>query len=619
MTKNVIPKTLIRPIVSGRYYARNPNDSTGPSAPTQLQAVPHDTTINLQWVNGVDPDTGLSGTLVQYRVNGTLPWTAFTVPYVGTSPLSSTYSLPNLTPLTAYNIQVTNLNNASPQVPSAPTSLTVSTTASDPALAPGIITLAVTQVSAPENSQIGISLVRSGAGASSQSVDADWAFSGFGQGGTPSPANGTVSWAAGENGPKAFTTTTGTVGQNVTGLLQVVDAIAPSGLQPTIGTPNQASVTVVNVSGTGLKWNPGYYFGSQNPTYADDRKLTQQVSEQNMVLSSGPNVLGWNGYYYPACFQTVLGSFSFTQILRDLNRLRSMAVPKRLILTILPQFYGSASYASVVPASVYNSSSFGPSPVAGTYGWWTIHGGAGMTLAFWRPAVMDWVISLFQALGAAVNSSTGLTVDADPYVEFTSFGELGAAPDAGDATYSPDALIAQYKRLIDAINVAWPTTIHACQNNHASTPARAQDLTNYCYAHRTALGGPDTYVPGQKSQPLTYGQAAAIGIGQSDPNFQGPDLRGKIAMMSVTQGPEISNPARYTMYTPHSFYSQINNVLQQSHMIITGINLNATDNPIPAYPADGPNSGANPGNWHSFLQVINGNPLTHVAKPSSLP
>lgn len=86
-------------------------------------------------------------------------------------------------------------------------------------------------------------------------------------------------------------------------------------------------------------------------------------------------------------------------------------------------------------------------------------------------------------------------------------------------------------------------------------------------------------------------------------------------MLSITEASESSfrNP-----YTPITFFNQVNNVLRQGHCVLTCEFPNATDNPIPAYPQEGKNTGANPGNWHSMMQVINGQTLTHTTKPSGI-
>jgi hypothetical protein len=235
---------------------------------------------------------------------------------------------------------------------------------------------------------------------------------------------------------------------------------------------------------------------------------------------------------------------------------------------------------------------------------------------------MDWLISLITALATTPNPATGLTVDEDPYVEMAFTAETGVGADAGDSTYSAAASVAQFKRLITAWNSVMPHTILSVQNNFCGNSQLTQDLTNFIYASGVGQGGPDTILPGQKSSNpfgYTWGQAAALGVASGDPDFTGPDLRGKIAMTSCTEGPELSNATRYKMYTPMSFFNFVNDQLRQAHWIPNCIKSNVSDDPIPAYPATGLNTGANPGNWHSIMQVINGQTLTHTAKPTSIP
>lgn len=614
MTKQAIPKTFERTPVGGFRYSRNPPDVVGPSAPTFNQApVPGTTSITATWVNGTDTQSGIASSYAEVSPHGANVWTRTVVPFPGAS---VTFS--GLSSSTPYDIRVANVDASANSNVSAYSGVQLlSTVGSAADLEPGTIALAVASITVNENAGFSVGILRTGAGILSPSVTAQWAISGLTQG-TPSPSNGPITWAAGENGVKFISATAGALLVTQTGVLRIVSLAQDSGnIAPTLGSPSQAALTVISTDVGGIKWNPGFYAGSQNPTYADDRKLAQQQAEQALVLSSGANVLGLEMRYYTGIFGNTPGVWDFSKIVRDLNILRNMSPPKRLMIDLTPQVFGlGAAYADILPAYVYNDSSYGPSPIAGKYGWWSAKGSTETSIAYWRPAVMDWIISMFQALASTVNSATGLTFDLDPYVEQTTFCELALGMDPGDATFTTNSRVTQYKRLIDAINIAWPHTLHVCKNNYAGSQALSQELTDYCLANRTAQGGPDTYAIGQKE--MTWGQRAAIGVAQSDPDFVGPDLRGLIAMRSETQGPETSNPARYTMYTPHSFFTAVNTLLQQSHMIITMVNRGVTSNPIPAYPADGINTGANPGNWNSFMQVINGNTLTHIQKPSSL-
>lgn len=373
------------------------------------------------------------------------------------------------------------------------------------------------------------------------------------------------------------------------------------------------------------KFNSGFYAGSENPTYADDRKRANQTLEQNLVLSSGSKVLGWKGSYKTAALCSPTNNvFDFSKLFVDLNKLRSMSPAKRLMILFTPQEYGGLNYANILPPWVYNTSSFGASPIAGKYGFQYIHGGTGVTAAFWRTAVMDFFIQMYTALASAINPATGLTIDDDPFVEALITWETSTPPDAGDATYTTTSISDQFKRLIDACVTLFPKTQFWVQHNFVGNKTLSQDMTNYIYAKGCGQSGPDTFVAGQKSPDMTWGQLAAIGVGQTeDTTFNGPDLRGRILMCSSTEGPEISSNkvtgGRYNMYTPMTFFNKVNDVLQQPYWVPTMISISATNDPIPAYPATGPNTGTNPGNWHSIMQVINGQTLSHMTKPTSIP
>lgn len=615
MSKNADPKTFLRAVVGGFRYSRAP-DTTPPSVPVLSPPVPGIGLINIQWINGLDAGSGIASTYAEVSPNGAGTWMRTVVPYPGTS--TTFTGLPNALP---FDIRLANVDNAGNV--SAYTAIQTTTTLPSAAdLEPGTVALSSTGFSVNENTFFSASIVRSGAGASSPAIEVDWAFSGFNQG-TPSPANGTLSWAGAENGSKLIQTTAGNVTANQTGLLKIVAVRALAGnISPTVGSPSQASVTIIVVNQLGKKFNPGFYMMSGQLTETGDANLSSKIVEQNLCQSSGPKVLGWAGRYRTNIVGNTPGVFDFSIVFNDLNRLRALSPARRMMIIMLCNNYSSTNYTTTIPSSIYNNSAYGASPVAGKYGWWYINGGNGETLAFWRPAVMDFVISLFQALASAVNPQTGLTLDQDPLVEMVAFTETASSPfntgPAGaDPTWSTNAIFTQYKRLIDAMVLAWPNTIFSVWNNYCQSTANAQALTNYILQKGCAQGGPDTWVGAQLNSPqsLTWGQAAALGVAQGDPTFSGPDLRGKIGMLSVTEGTESTfrNP-----YTPITFFNQINNVLRQGHCVLTCEYPNATDDPIPPYPQEGKNTGANPGNWHSMMQVINGQNLTHIQKPTGI-
>lgn len=611
--KNAEPKEFLRVPVGGVRYSRS-SDTSEPTAPTLAQPEGLVNGLSVAWINGIDPDSGIASAAIETSPAGAGTWTrAPLVDYDAGRGRTTTVS--GLSGAQPYDVRVANINGAGIIGPWSAV-MTATTLSSDAALEPGIVSIVPSEVTVNEGGiAFTVAVQRTGAGANCPAIEVDWSAS-VTQGG-PTPANGTLAWGAGDTAVKLISATTGSVTSTQAGTIQLVAARALTGtLQPTIGSPASVLFTIRNVTSSGLKWNPGFYMGSNQITFPDDRKLVYQQAEMNVLFNTA-NVLGWKEFAYPACFQGAdVNDWDFSKAVRSYQALAARG--KRYMLCLLPQHFQSGTkYAELIPPSIYNSSAYGASPIAGKYGWWTMNGGTAMTLAWWRENVMNWVISWFQRLAAESVGSGLLTFDTAPYFEQTAFGETSMGVDSNCPDFSYRAAVDQYKRLIHAINITWPTTIHMCNNNYTGTIALAQELTDYCASNRTALGGPDTYVPGQKNPPLTNGQAAALGVASGISGYNGPDLRGTIAMMSDTQSPEISLSSRYRMYTPITFFNQVNNVLRQAHMVVTYVA--GSGDAVPAYPTEGVNTGSNPGNWGSWAPVFNGNTLTHTAKPSSIP
>jgi len=620
--KQIIATTYKVPIVAGQRATRTP-DTTPPTTPAlggtsdfpTSPPVPDVSQVTLNWVNGQDPDSGILDTQVEYSPSTLGQWTVFgLIPYNAGQGVSAVVT--GLSPNSAYDFRIKNHNYAGLSS-SYSKIVTVTTVPTSQQLAPGTVTLGVTSLNVQEGQPISVAVTLSGAGSASPGCTVTWQFSNFNQG-MPSPGNGFLTFPAGSNGTQFIQSTAGQVLTNSSGLLSIVSVTALSGnINPSTGN-TQATVNIQVPSTTGVKWNPGHYGASNNITFPNDRHLTNQIQEQNTVINSGVNVLGIEMFYTMGCFGNA--PYDFSKIFRDLNKMR--AAGKRLHIQLMPQIFGSGNdYADLLPSEVYNNNTYSASPTAGKFGWWSANGGLETVIAFWNQKEMDWCIGVFQALAAAVNPATGLTVDQDPFVEQISFGETSIAIDPG-STYNGNGIVTQYERLISACQVAFPNTLFMCNINFTDNQAQTQTLTTYAANNRAIMGSPDT-IPGH----LGWGQAAMIGAAQSQivwpgftPNasFTGPDLRGVMGSSSDTQAPDIT-AAKYGPPTPMTVFQWCDQVLHQSHMKWVILDIGATNPPVPAYPGTGTNTGVNPGNWNSVLQVINGNPLTHIQKPSGIP
>lgn len=236
--KIALPKLFLRTPIGGFRYSRGPADIHSPSPPSLYPPVPNITTINIAWINGVDAETGIAATYAEISPSGANTWTRTVLNY----PLANN-TFTGLTSGLPYDVRVANTDNAGNVSAYCPIqTLTTLSNASD--LEPGAISLPAVSLTLSESALFSVTLARSGAGVSSPAVEADWQFSGFSEG-TPSPANGTVTFPAGANGAQIFQSTTGAVLADRAGMLRIAAVRALSGtIQPSLGI-SQASVTIL--------------------------------------------------------------------------------------------------------------------------------------------------------------------------------------------------------------------------------------------------------------------------------------------------------------------------------------------------------------------------------------
>lgn len=250
--KQAVAKAFLRPIVVGRKYSRGPVDVLSPSVPDLAVPIPGNTTIDVSWINGTDADTGILETSVEISRNGLNVWTTATVAY----PLAF-YQFTGLTTATPYDIRIRNKDNAG-NFSSYSSIATVSTLGAAADAEPGTISVSSSSFAVVGGSTFNISLTRSGAGTNSPIVQADWAIQNLTGGGSPSPSNGTLQWASGENGAKTATISTSTVASNSVGSFSIAAVRSLIGtLQPSIGT-STATLTITPAISLAALRSAGY-------------------------------------------------------------------------------------------------------------------------------------------------------------------------------------------------------------------------------------------------------------------------------------------------------------------------------------------------------------------------
>jgi hypothetical protein len=332
---------------------------------------------------------------------------------------------------------------------------------------------------------------------------------------------------------------------------------------------------------------------SNTVTTLGNSQLAQKQQEIAIVREGPSQVLGYQAMYYWRTFEeSGLGVYDFSTI--DLDYVQATTgstawapgqafpgynAPRRFLVNVSAEdFWNTNPAVQSLPDYILNSSIYGPlGPDGVSNGYWTTNGangiGSGNTAALWRPAVMDRLIALGQAMAQHVLPD-GYTMDTSPYIEGVAmFAETAAVPTGTtDGTYSNDALITQYENL-DAemgpmgTSVAWPHTNVMNMNNYAGTPDATATMAYSFPASGTAAAGPDTF---GAAGSLTWGQYAFAGYGSpGDANYNGAwipgggtNLQGVVPGMYQIQSTELGYDV---FYQPSDIFNQLNTVIKATH------------------------------------------------------
>jgi len=293
-----------------------------------------------------------------------------------------------------------------------------------------------------------------------------------------------------------------------------------------------------------------------------------------------------------------------------------MDKPRHLVVVVLEGNFGSTS-APPIPSYILTNPAYGPSPVAGSYGWW---GGTGngntSSAALWRPAVMARWIALHQALGAAF--------DGDPDFEAIMFQEdswfIGAVSDNNGGYPGDSVMIPLIQNLLTATLVAFPHTSVIFENTWAGTATATQQLEQFMIENRVAPGTADTFgqtwVNANGGQLNSWGMNAYIGVTVTGSTYSGPDYRPIMPSMVDIEGPDMGAYDKCTSdactagYTPQDICNALNQSFHSSHAFWTylGNNPNISGNWFPSYST-----------WSNVVATANQCPLVNTAYPAVYP
>jgi hypothetical protein len=359
------------------------------------------------------------------------------------------------------------------------------------------------------------------------------------------------------------------------------------------------SVSSGGTGSTGVKWHPGHYMSSDTIIAGKQQQIDQVHSDITVMNGAGANVVGYAlNIAWSQIDTSGNGVYDFSQIDAVLALLAS---GKKLIINIGTSL-GTNDPTEMIPAYMLSNPTYGSSPTAGRYGYWTSFSGGQIDTAVWRPAVAARINALYQALGTRY--------DADSRVE--AIGSLdetavGVNIDTG-SDFSQAAYRTYYQNLYAAALPTMPhTTLGGAQVNYTNgdtsetNAAQSIAMIQDQYAHGVATGWPDTY--GNTDGPptfLSWGQSAFIGHAGG----AGFVYAAKMPAIADVQafGP---NTLDYTK-SPHDIANFANNTLKVTHLLWWYVDSFTG--------AQGDWTAASP---NGVLAAINGIPISNIACPAT--
>jgi hypothetical protein len=391
------------------------------------------------------------------------------------------------------------------------------------------------------------------------------------------------------------------------------------------GTTHAATFTVGSTGSTGgtggtgssgshsIKWNPGHYLASNAILGPGGSFIAQPAGTWNQFLSelshlnNQDNVVGYAALVYWSALEPSQDKYDFSQISALLNYLKThFNKPKHLVLIVLPGKFSSTDARGALPKYITSSPMYGPSPVAGSYGWWGGKGnGITSAAALHRPAVMERWIKLHEKLGAAFNG--------DPSFEAVKFQEdswiNGASVSNGVPDWNGAVALANWENLVTATTAAFPNTNVIMENTWFDTPVHTQQLEDFMLEHRVAPGTTDTFgqtwVDQHGGALNNWGLNEYIGRAIGSYPALGPDMRSRMHSMVYIEAPNMGVYTTSKGYTPADICVAINKSYTASHAFWNYLGENNTTRPW--------------ANWSNVLATINKCPLTNNGYPQIYP
>lgn len=367
-----------------------------------------------------------------------------------------------------------------------------------------------------------------------------------------------------------------------------------------------------------IKWNPGHYMASGSVLYGGRTVALLQPEMDD--INNQDAIVGYRVWVTWGQIETAKGVYDFSQLDAVLARLKTQYnKPKRLVIGMW--LYGQGAIggdrdARVLPLYIQNDPAYGPSPIAGRYGWWGKNDN-GKSTGMYAPAlysqpVMDRFIAMVQAMGQHY--------DGDDYVEGfyvqenATIAQAASAWKPADPAYSDTAWLTQIERLLTAATAAFPHTSVIMANSWFDRPPATVALTEWFANNRIAPGSADSWGQTSLSAIGTSHLSDGIQVLFGTDQFGGVgDLRGKMRPMMDVQSAELLGPyfSKYGgPWTPLDIINAFNQTYYASHAFWTHFFGNEGSYGVPVPDA---------AKWVNLAATCAAHPLTHTDYPGNYP
>ena len=227
-----------------------------------------------------------------------------------------------------------------------------------------------------------------------------------------------------------------------------------------------------------MKWNPGHYMQILLNESTDDKQSTRfgwyDEIATNTAIEGVALRLKWGQ------LEASKGQYTFDTLHAELDRLKSLDVPKRLFVRIHDRDYGDSSCDSdMYPADLRNGKG-------------CAEASNGNLARIWDPAVTDRLIALYEAMAREF--------DDDPYFEGVMLiRETATNGEIRDDSYSESAYLSQLKRLAEGGAAAFARSNVVMPVNWLGNQKNVDDLIEFNAALGLGQGGPDVLPDGLSS------------------------------------------------------------------------------------------------------------------------